>query len=73
MVDGKIVVMVEELALLNRLAECDEIANVIAFLASDAASYVHGTSMVVDGGQTVHGLCNNIFVSGCSTKTENKN
>lgn len=51
MVDGKIV---EELALLNRLAECDEIANVIAFLASDAASYVHGTSMVVDGGQTVH-------------------
>ena len=51
MVDSKIV---EELALLNRLAECDEIANVIAFLASDAASYVHGTSMVVDGGQTVH-------------------
>ena len=51
MVDGKIV---EELALLNRLAECDEIANVIAFLASDAASYVHGASVVVDGGQTVH-------------------
>ncbi|MGB0629409.1 MAG: SDR family NAD(P)-dependent oxidoreductase [Alphaproteobacteria bacterium] len=51
MVDGKIV---EELALLNRLAECDEIANVIAFLASDAASYVHGASIVVDGGQTVH-------------------
>ena len=51
MVDGKIV---EELALLNRLAECDEIANVIAFLASDAASYVHRTSMVVDSGQTVH-------------------
>ena len=51
MVDGKIV---EELALLNRLAECDEIANVIAFLASDAASYVHGASIVVDGGQTIH-------------------
>ncbi|MEE2996126.1 MAG: SDR family oxidoreductase [Pseudomonadota bacterium] len=51
MVDGKIV---ERLALLNRLAECDEIANVIAFLASDAASYVHGASIVVDGGQTVH-------------------
>ena len=51
MVSGK---AVEELALLGRLAECDEIGNVVAFLASDAASYVHGTSMVVDGGQTVH-------------------
>ncbi len=51
MVDASIV---EELALLGRLAECEEIANAIAFLASDAASFVHGTSMMVDGGQTVH-------------------
>ena len=50
-VDARIV---EELALLGRLAECEEIANAIAFLASDAASYVHGASMMVDGGQTIH-------------------
>ena len=45
---------VEEMVLLKRLAECHEIANVAAFLVSDAASYVHGTAVVVDGGQTVH-------------------
>ena len=51
MVDGK---LVEDLAMLGRLAECDEIANAAVFLASDAASYVHGTAFVVDGGQTIH-------------------
>ena len=51
LVDGA---AVEEMALLGRLAECSEVANAIVFLASDAASYVHGVSMVVDGGQTVH-------------------
>ena len=45
---------VEEIVLLRRLAECDEIANVAAFLISDAASFVHGTAVVVDGGQTIH-------------------
>ncbi|MDP3768607.1 MAG: SDR family oxidoreductase [Dehalococcoidia bacterium] len=45
---------VEDMVLLKRLAECHEIANVAAFLVSDAASYVHGTAVVVDGGQTVH-------------------
>ena len=35
---------------LGRLGESEEVANVIAFLASDAASYVTGTSVNLDGG-----------------------
>jgi NAD(P)-dependent dehydrogenase (short-subunit alcohol dehydrogenase family) len=37
---------------LRRIAEPAEIAEVIAFLASDAASYVTGASLLVDGGLT---------------------
>jgi NAD(P)-dependent dehydrogenase (short-subunit alcohol dehydrogenase family) len=37
---------------LNRLAHPDEIATAYAYLASDDASYVTGTSLVVDGGFT---------------------
>ena len=40
--------------MLGRFAECDEIGNVCAFLVSDAASFVHGTSVLVDGGQTIN-------------------
>ena len=34
----------------GRPATVDEVANVIAFLASDCASYISGTVVAVDGG-----------------------
>jgi NAD(P)-dependent dehydrogenase (short-subunit alcohol dehydrogenase family) len=37
---------------LGRFAEMSEIASVVVFLASDAASMIHGTSLLVDGGWT---------------------
>ncbi len=37
---------------IGRVGKPDEIAAVIAFLASDAASFMHGAVVAVDGGQT---------------------
>jgi NAD(P)-dependent dehydrogenase (short-subunit alcohol dehydrogenase family) len=40
--------------MLGRFAECNEIGDVAAFLVSDAASFVNGASILVDGGQTIN-------------------
>lgn len=42
-----------ELIPLRRTAAPREIANAIAFMASDAASFLHGANVVVDGGRTI--------------------
>ncbi|GEO15381.1 SDR family NAD(P)-dependent oxidoreductase [Microvirga aerophila] len=38
---------------LGRLGTPADVANAVAFLASDEASYITGTSIIVDGGQTL--------------------
>jgi len=37
---------------LKRIAEPQEVASAIAFLASPAASYINGVNLPVDGGRT---------------------
>ncbi len=41
---------------LNRIAEPEEVAAAIAFLAMDKASYITGQNLIVDGGMTISGL-----------------
>jgi NAD(P)-dependent dehydrogenase (short-subunit alcohol dehydrogenase family) len=40
------------LHMLNRFGSADEVANAILFLASDEASFITGTCLMVDGGYT---------------------
>ena len=44
--------MIQREVPLQRFASPEEIANVVVFLASERASFVTGSSVVVDGGQT---------------------
>ena len=54
--DGKINdAFLKERIALGRLADTKEIAQVVYFLASSAASYITGQTITVDGGMTING------------------
>ena len=51
--DAQIKTAIGDLHLPGRLAEPAEIANVIAFVASDEACFINGANIMVDGGYTI--------------------
>lgn len=54
----------------GRLGTADEVAEVIAFLASDAASYVTGQTIVVDGGSVLPSLQSDALLRAISTTSD---
>jgi 3-oxoacyl-[acyl-carrier protein] reductase len=44
--------MIERELPLGRFGSVEEVANTVAFVASPAASWIHGACIVVDGGQS---------------------
>jgi len=48
--DGEFAEMLKKLTALPRYAKPDEIAGMVAYLASPEASYITGASLMIDGG-----------------------
>ena len=50
---GKVIAMLEHSVPLNRFASPEEIADLVMFISSNKMSFMTGSCLVIDGGQTV--------------------